>query len=79
MDLGTGMGQGGLKSREACKGLEEWGWNNQQVGSIAETCMALSAAIDDHDHQLEHVHGWGDSYFKPVHHGMGCPLEVSVD
>lgn len=41
--------------------------------------MALSAAVDDHDHQLGHVHGWEDSYFGPVHHDMGIPLVVLVD
>jgi hypothetical protein len=41
--------------------------------------MALSAAVADHDHQLESVHGLGGNYFGPVHHGMEAPLVVIVD
>lgn len=41
--------------------------------------MALSATVDDHDHQVGYVRGWGHSYFGSVHHGMGVPLVVLVD
>jgi len=56
-----------------------WRWHNQEVEGVVETCIVLSAAAADHDHQPERDHGWRGSYFGPVQHDRVTPLVVLVD